>query len=223
MLEVLLVDSSKVDEVEQTLRAKGIDIVALRGAGAADGGAATADRRRLRDTVAAVVGQADDAELDRLRSAVVAGPDDGLDERFWGPAPESEVASHAVFDDLADQFAARRALAAQSMSRDQVAELLGVAPQSITTKLAARKLVGFKAGREWRLPVWQFDPDNPSGVLPGLDALQEVFPGGVVSLSRWMQRDNPEFGGRTPRSEIARSGNAAAVIAAARALTAAAW
>ena len=26
-------------------------------------------------------------------------------------------------------------------------------------KLAARKLVGIKVGREWRLPTWQFDPD----------------------------------------------------------------
>jgi hypothetical protein len=37
---------------------------------------------------------------------------------------------------------------------------------------------------EWRLPLWQFDADDPSGFLPDLHALQAVFPGGVVSLSQ---------------------------------------
>ncbi|MCX2933084.1 DUF2384 domain-containing protein [Mycobacterium sp. CVI_P3] len=211
VLEVVLVDASQVDMVAETLRAKGIAIVNPAG-----------DADQLRAAVAAVVHEADDAEVDRLRSATASGPDDGLEERLWGPAPDSQTASRAVFDDLAGQFAARRELAEGCLRREEAAALLGVAPQSITAKLAARKLVGLKAGREWRLPAWQFDPDDPSGVLPDLDTLQEVFPGGVVSLSRWMQRPNPEFGDRPPSIEMARGG-AAKVIAAARALTAAAW
>ena len=79
-----------------------------------------------------------------------------------------------------------------------------------------------KVGREWRLPPWQFDPDNPAGVLPDLDGLQAAFPGGPVSLSRWMMRAQPEFDGRTPAQEVAIHGSAP-VIALARALTAAAW
>jgi hypothetical protein len=127
-----------------------------------------------------------------------------------------------VFADLSDQFAQRRQLAAKSVSRDEAAELLGVAAQSITGKLAAHKLVGIKVGREWRLPAWQFDPDNPSGVLPDLDMIQAVFPGGVVSLSKWVLRKQPEFGGRTPREELALH-DSAPVIALARGLTAAGW
>ena len=147
------------------------------------------DRRELREKVAAVVHAATATELDRFRAAVNTDPDDGLDESLWGPAPDSVAVSRAAFADLQDQFAARRHLAAEGISRDEAAQLLDVAPQSITAKLATGKLIGLKAGREWRLPMWQFDSDDPCGVLPDLDLLQSVFPGGVVSLSAWMQRE----------------------------------
>ena len=116
----------------------------------------------------------------------------------------------------------RRDLAANSIGREAAAELLGISPQSVTDKLESRKLVGIKVGREWRLPRWQFDPDNTTGTLPELNVLQAAFPGGPVSLSRWMMRPNPEFDGRTPREETIANGSAS-VIKVARNLTAAGW
>ena len=213
------------DVLEKALRRTGLAIVAVDAVVdslTSDSADNMSDHRRLRPSVAAVVNEANDSERDRLQAAVTADPDDRLEERFWGPGPDSVTASQAVFADLSDQFAQRRQLAADSVSRDEAAELLGIAAQSITTKLAAHKLVGIKVGREWRLPTWQFDPDNPSGVLPDLDILQAVFPGGVVSLSKWMLRQQPEFDGRTPREELALH-DSAPVIALARALTAAGW
>jgi hypothetical protein len=211
------------DVLERALRRTGLAIVAVDAVvDPPTPDTAANDHRQLRASVTAVVNAATDAERDRLRSAVTADPDDGLDEKFWGPAPDSVTASQAVFADLKDQFAQRHQLAAESISRDEAAELLGIAPQSITTKLTAGKLVGIKIGREWRLPLWQFNPDEPSGVLPDLDTLQAAFPGGVVSLSKWMQREQPEFDGRPPRVEMALRGSAP-VIALAQALTAAGW
>lgn len=219
--ESLPLASPERGTLERALRKAGLAIVpvdAIVDPSPAD----VVDRRQLRASVAAVVNAADAAERDRLHSAVTAAPDDGLDEKYWGPAPDTTTASQAVFADLQHQFAQRRQLAAESISRDEAAELLGVTPQSITAKLAARKLVGIKSGREWRLPLWQFDPDDPSGVLPDLDALQSVFPGGVVSLSKWMHRPQPEFDGRPARAEMALNGSGA-VIARAQTLTAAGW
>ena len=100
--------------------------------------------------------------------------------------------------------------------------MLGIAAQSVTSKLESGKLIGIKVGREWRLPRWQFNPDNTSGALPDLDTLQAAFPGGPVSLSNWITRAHPEFDGRTPRDEIVIHGSAP-VIKVARALTAAGW
>jgi hypothetical protein len=191
------------DQLEQALQDAGLAIIAVENIDEApppvDPG--SDDKSRLRAELEALVNDADESELARLEDAVTVSPDDGLDERFWGPAPDPVTAAEAVVADLTEQFAQRRDLAANSIGREAAAELLGISPQSVTDKLESRKLVGIKVGREWRLPRWQFDPDNTTGALPDLNVLQAVFPGGPVSLSRWMMRPNPEFDGRTPREE----------------------
>ncbi len=116
----------------------------------------------------------------RLEAAATVPPSDDLEERFWGPDPVTSV--EAVVADLREQFSHRRQMAADSIDRDAAAELLGTAAQSVTARLDSRKLVGIKVGREWRLPRWQFAPDNISGVLPDPDILQEAFPGRPVAV-----------------------------------------
>lgn len=214
--------SSTRSKLESALRSAGLAVVSLNAVVNDPDAVDEIDQRALRAAVSSVVNDADAGKLERLRAAATAEPDDGLDEALWGTAPDSAALSHAVFAHLRDQFAQRRQLAERSISRGEAAELLGVAAQSITTRLAAGKLVGMKIGRQWRLPPWQFDPSSPAGVLPNLDELQEAFPGGPVSLSRWMVHVEPEFGGRTPVQEMVARGSEP-VIALARALTAAAW
>jgi hypothetical protein len=67
-----------------------------------------------------------------LEAAATAESPDDLDERFWGPGPDSVTAVKAVFADLSDQFAQRQQLAADSISRDDAAKLPGIAAQSVT-------------------------------------------------------------------------------------------
>lgn len=210
------------EQLEQALQTAGLAIIAVEKVQEAPADPGSDDTSRLRAELAALVNEADESELARLEEAVTVSVDDGLDERFWGPAPDPVTAAEAVVADLTEQFAQRRDLATNSIGREAAAELLGISPQSITGKLEARKLVGIKVGREWRLPRWQFDPDNTAGALPDLNVLQAAFPGGPVSLSRWMMRPNPEFDGRTPREETIASGSAS-VIKVARNLTAAGW
>ncbi len=214
------------DQLEQALQNAGLAIIAVENVAEAQELAVAVrgsdDKARLRAELEALVNEADESEFARLAAAVTASPDDGLDERFWGPMPDSVTAAEAVVADLTDQFAQRRELAANSISRDAAAELLGISPQSVTDKLESRKLVGIKVGREWRLPRWQFDPDNTTGALADLDVLQAAFPGGPVSLSRWIMRPHPEFDGRTPREETIAHGSES-VIKVARTLTAAGW
>ncbi|MGO8936200.1 MAG: helix-turn-helix domain-containing protein [Mycobacterium sp.] len=215
-------DAASVDRVGQALRDSGFEITFLESEVPQSADLVIDDREGLRTKVEALVNQADESELARLEAAATAEPSDDLDERFWGPAPDSVTAVKAVVDDLSEQFAQRRRLAEDSLSREEVAKLLGIAAQSVTSKLESGKLIGIKVGREWRLPRWQFDPDNTSGVLPDLDTLQAAFPGGPVSLSNWIIRAQPEFDGRTPRDDMLIHGSAP-VIKVARALTAAGW
>lgn len=215
-------DAASVDRVGQALRDSGFEITFLESEVPQSADLTIDDRKGLRAKVEALVNQADESELARLEAAATAEPSDDLDERFWGPAPDSVTAVKAVVDDLSEQFAQRRRLAEDSLSREEAAKLLGIAAQSVTSKLESGKLIGIKVGREWRLPRWQFDPDNTSGVLPDLDTLQAAFPGGPVSLSNWIIRAQPEFDGRTPRDDMVIHGSAP-VIKVARALTAAGW
>jgi hypothetical protein len=214
------------EQLEQALQNAGLAVIAVESVEQtqvrAPADPRSEDTARLRAELEALVNRADESELARLEAAATASPNDGLDERFWGPAPDSVTAAEAVVADLTDQFAQRRELAANSISRGAAAKLLSISSQSVTDKLESRKLVGIKVGREWRLPRWQFDPDNVAGALPDLDVLQAAFPGGPVSLSRWIMRPNPEFDGRTPREEAVARGSAS-VIEVARALTAAGW
>jgi signal recognition particle subunit SEC65 len=217
----LPINTPQRDTLEEVLRESGYAIVSID-ADAASPADPDPDRSRLRAAVEALVNEADHAEVQRLEAAASGGEADDLDERFWGRSPDSATAVRAVFADLRDQFAQRQQLAANSITRDDAAKLLGISAQSVTDKLAARKLVGIKVGREWRLPAWQFEPDMPDSVLPDLNTLQTVFPGGPVSLSQWILRPQPEFDGRNPREELILHGSAA-VIGLAGALTATGW
>lgn len=207
----LPLEAPERDKLENALRESGYAIISF-----------DPDAVPSRAAVAALVSEADESEVARLEAAATADSSDDLDERFWGHAPDPVAAARAVFADLSDQFARRHQFAADGLSRDEAAELLGIAAQSVTAKLASRKLVGIKVGREWRLPTWQFDPDAPAGVLPDLDRLQAVFPGGPVSLSRWMLKAQPEFNGRNAREEMLVRGSSS-VIELARVLAATGW
>lgn len=219
----LPIETPERDKLENALRESGYAIVSIDADAVPPASPrALADETQLRAAVEALVNEADDSQVPRLEAAATAESPDDLDERFWGPGPDSVTAVKAVFADLSDQFAQRQRLAANGVSRDDAAELLGITAQSVTAKLASRKLVGIKVGREWRLPAWQFAPDVPTGVLADLDTLQAVFPGGPVSLSRWMLRAQPEFDGRNAREEMILHGSAP-VIGLARVLTATGW
>jgi hypothetical protein len=104
----------------------------------------------------------------------------------------------------------RRHLIARSLARHEAAGRLGVSAQAVSGMLDRGALVGLKEGREWRIPAWQFDGESPTGVLPGLRDLASRFPGSVVSLSRWIERENPDLDGMTPRAALQR-GNVEAV------------
>lgn len=158
-----------------------------------------------------------------LLDAVTPGREpDQLDPLLWGPTPTSAQNAATALALLQRRFADRRALAERSLTRVEAAELLGLSTRAATRLLAGGHLVGFKAGRRWFIPAWQFAADQEHGYLPGLAQLARVFPGGPVSLSEWVSRPSPELGRRRPR-EVLAAGEVDAVVRVARELTAAGW
>lgn len=145
-----------------------------------------------------------------------------LDEAYWGQEPSPEEVRDAVNMDLERQFAARDRLIDRSITRAQAAKLLGVAEQTISTLIRSGDLLAIKEGREHRIPAWQFNPATERGILPGIRQLNDVYPGGLASLSEWVLLPNSEFDGATP-AELLTKGNIEPVVEIARIGTAAAW
>lgn len=152
----------------------------------------------------------------------ISGDEDALDPALWGPAPSASEQSSAALEMLRREFAARRLVLEQSLTRSEAAELLEVSEQAVLDRLEAGDLLGMKQGRRWRLPAWQFDPDTERGFLPGLGRLSKVYPGGLVSLSQWATSQNADLDGATPAS-VLKAGDVDRVVALAPLGTSAAW
>lgn len=143
-----------------------------------------------------------------------------LDESLWGPSPSREDIAAGVVADLRRRFAGRRSMEEVSLSRTEVAELLAISPQAVTDALEARRLLGVRRGRSWLIPAWQLDAEAERGLLPGIGALAEAFPGGLVTLSAWVVQPHVDLDGRSPRDAMA-LGDGERVTALARSLNAA--
>ncbi|WP_082920711.1 helix-turn-helix domain-containing protein [Rhodococcus sp. YH3-3] len=131
-----------------------------------------------------------------------SAPSDTGVSSSWGPPISETEAASLERKNLHLQVAQRREQLTTSYTRAEAADMLGVSPQTVSEMVAKHRLIGIKDGREWRFPAWQFTPDSAEPVLPELDRLVREFPGGVVSLSRWMNRPNGNFEGRTPQQEM---------------------
>lgn len=128
----------------------------------------------------------------------------GITDDGWGPLVSYEEATALERENLRLQIEQRQEQLASSFTRPEAAALLGVSPQTVSDMIAEHRLVGIKDARTWKLPAWQFTPDLEEPVLPQMSRLAREFPGGVVSLSRWMSRPNDNFAGRTPAQEMIR-------------------
>jgi hypothetical protein len=171
--------------------------------------------------VAAVLVDASADEVEQVLT-VARENEDELDSSLWGAAPGRAHATAVSVLNLREQFSRRRALERESLSRAEAADLLGMSPQAVTDALEAHRIVGFKRGRQWVIPAWQFDADTEQGVVPELERLTGAFPGGIVALSAWALRPSPDLDGASPRTALA-AGDVDRVLASAAALTSAGW
>ena len=141
-----------------------------------------------------------------------------LDSAPWGSAPRGNSDALRL---LTAEVVALRSTARDCITTIEAAELLDTTPQTIRRLLRVRRLVGFRMSGRWLLPTWQFTPMAEAEVIPDLALLQELFPGDATALTAWAVTDNVELDGRSPVDALI-DGDAESVIAAARAITAAA-
>jgi hypothetical protein len=88
-----------------------------------------------------------------------------------------------VSGSLREQSAARLALVGTSSTAAEAAQHLGLSVRALMGRIRHAWLVAFKHGNLWWVPLWQFDLEHETGVLPGLRPLIRAYPHGVVTLS----------------------------------------
>ncbi len=150
--------------------------------------------------------------VDALRAE---GDDRDLDREVWGPGPSARRVRRSAAANLATAITRRQAVLDQSVTRREVATALGKTEQAVSGMLERQAIFGLKTGREWRVPRWQLAPELSTGILPGLRELATAYVEGLVSLSAWIERSNPDLDGATPRDALLR-GAVDDVVAAAR-------
>ena len=185
---------------------------------------ASATARISRGTFDEVLSEVLATVTERDRDAFITsviGSETELDTALWGREPSAAERRTASLENLRLEFEARRTVLDESLTRAEVAELLDVSEQAVLDRLESGALIGLKKGREWRLPTWQFNPDAERGFVPGLAELQQVFPGGAVTLSSWVTAPSVDLDGTTPADALA-AGHVDQVLLAARRLTGAA-
>lgn len=116
-------------------------------------------------------------------------------------------------------FTERRALLADALSVAEVAELLGVGRQTPHDRVKAATLLAVKENGKLRFPDWQFDPDGPDGVVPGLTEVLRAMEGPISAVGRirWFVAPKPLMDGRTPL-EALRAGDIDDVVREAQAI-----
>lgn len=85
------------------------------------------------------------------------------------------------------------ALLANALTVRQAAERLGVNESRIRQRLSERSIIGWKKGKSWMLPHWQFTPEGQ--LIPGVDAVAAALASDLhpVAAWRWFTLPNPDL------------------------------
>jgi hypothetical protein len=151
------------------------------------------------------------------------GPSDGMMERgvgFWGMAvgkvtdilkdtpsdPWDEVDKPLSAAEAADALAFaeaesekfRQSLLRESVDAAEASRRIGCSRQDLERLRRDGHLIALQDGSEWCFPLWQFEPNAPNGILPGLgEVLRHLFLS-PVGAAFWLLQPSEQLGGRPP-------------------------
>ena len=106
--------------------------------------------------------------LDALVSALEAGADLKEDPLAQVNQSSSEEITRRLFEAEYASRKRREDLLAHCIGAEEAARITGASRQNIERLRKQGKIIAIRVGARWRYPRWQFDPDYPSGVIPGI-------------------------------------------------------
>jgi hypothetical protein len=112
-------------------------------------------------------------------------------------------------------FEDRRNLVNGALTSSQVGALLGTSLHAARDRAHSGTLIAIAEYGRLLFPPWQFDPDGPDGVVPGLAVVLKSLNITPTAKVRWLTRTNPILDGRAP-IDVLKAGDVQRVLAAAR-------
>lgn len=116
---------------------------------------------------------------------------------------------------LFNYFQHRRLLLSNSIGAVEAAEMLGVSKQTIHDRIREGKLIGIIDANVMKLPIFQFDPEGPNGVVSGLSEVLKEMNGNMLGKISWLISKNMILENKSP-IEILKSGDIKRVLSEAR-------
>lgn len=132
----------------------------------------------------------------RALEALPEGSADPLAE-VDSPFDAADVAEHLALAEVEAQ-AARGAILRECISVGEAADLTGRSRQALERLRRAGRLLALRTGSQWRYPRWQFAPDAPGGILPGLADVLSELAFSPVGAAFWLLQPSPQLGGHSP-------------------------
>jgi hypothetical protein len=86
----------------------------------------------------------------------------------------------------------------ECVSADEAAEAAGRSRQALERLRRANRLLALRVGNQWRYPRWQFEPDAPGGILPGLEDVLSRLHLSPPGAAFWLFRPNDQLEGSPP-------------------------
>jgi hypothetical protein len=112
-------------------------------------------------------------------------------------APLEEVVAASVLADL-EAERAREAILRECVGVEEVARLLRKSRQAVEALRRKNRILALKVRRQWRYPIWQFDPDAAGGVVDGIAPVIEKLELSPTGVARWLLAARAELENERP-------------------------
>lgn len=131
--------------------------------------------------------------LETLAQAEGRDPLAGVDD----PLPPEEALA-TLYETAEESRSLREQLLGESISVGEAAELTGRSRQALERQRRNGGLLALRRRNQWRYPRWQFDPDAPRGVVPGLAEVLRYLGLSPAGTAFWLRQPRDELGGKAP-------------------------
>ena len=91
-----------------------------------------------------------------------------------------------------------RKLSISCLTQAQVVKLLNTTPQTLQERVKNQSLLAISYQGSLIFPQWQFDPNNPNGLVEGLPQVLEALEISARGKISWLTKPNPVFQQQAP-------------------------